>query len=132
MKNQTLAFLCVLGLVAVIVALRPHNEQARADALAGCKTNVRDLSTLMEMYSIDHSGHYPESFQRLMPLYLKELPQCPAAGSTTYSLEVGRDPTKRFSNGFDLYIIRCAGQNHADLPPDQPSYDSETGYREAP
>lgn len=44
-----------------------------------CIWNVFDLAHAVERYADDHHGQCPAKLQDLMPKYLQELPQCPAA-----------------------------------------------------
>ncbi|CAN0391541.1 unnamed protein product, partial [Phaeothamnion confervicola] len=53
--------------------------------LTGCKSNLKNLATSLEMYSTDNAGHYPRSSLNLLtPNYLKVIPQCPTAQRDTY------------------------------------------------
>lgn len=42
----------------------------------GCKSNLKNLSTALEMYSTDHGGAYPQSLEELTPQYLETVPRC--------------------------------------------------------
>jgi hypothetical protein len=132
MKTHTIAFMVVLALAAVVASL-DGGQQSRAEiaALEDCKGNLRNLSTAMYMYRTDYRGNFPESFATLMPAYIEEVPQCPDAGTVTYRYETKIGTTGTASHpGRDYFRIHCAGQNHANLPADGPSYDSVSGYSE--
>lgn len=117
-----------LGLVvlAILAMQVPGFLAARAQAQRkACWSNIKDMSTAMEIYATDNNRHYPASLDELSPDYLKTIPTCPAAGSNTYMLESttplaggGPIPTP------DNFTVYCAGNNHvrAGLGENQPSY----------
>ncbi|CAN0497255.1 unnamed protein product, partial [Phaeothamnion confervicola] len=74
--------------------------RARGD-LVTCSSNLKNISTSLEMFSTDHQGHYPLRLGMLVPRYLPELPDCPACGAETYSASYtrGKEP--------DAYTIFC-------------------------
>jgi hypothetical protein len=56
----------------------------------GCKSNLKNLGTAVEMYADDWNGEYPRSLGLLTPNYIKIIPECPEVGSVTYSYERNR------------------------------------------
>lgn len=85
----------------------------------------------MEMYSTDNSGHYPSSLDQLVPKYIKELPECEAAGKMSYTLMTGQ--TAYNTRGFeDYYLLQCQGSFHTacSIPKNYPQYDGISGLLE--
>jgi serine/threonine-protein kinase len=93
-------------------------------ALRGCESNLKNIGTALEMFSTDHSGHYPSKLDELTPNYLKSLPSCPAAGEMTYAYDSAQRP--------DAFTVNCGGWNHKDahVALNYPYYDSFTGLQE--
>jgi hypothetical protein len=93
------------------------------EQLTACETNLKMLSSALEMYSTDNSGRYPEKLSQLLPDYMYKIPICPAAGKDTYS--------KSYSSKInpDYYKFYCSGYNHSALsvPPNYPQFDSTRG-----
>lgn len=119
------------GLASVIV---PNFIRARAQGqLTACKSNLKNLGTAMEMYSADWSGHYPASFDKLIPNYLREIPSCPHAGVVTYKLYTGVKAKGNPGRVKDYYYIECAGENHTDvsIDPNFPAFSSMVGLIES-
>ncbi len=79
----------VIAIIAILAAiLVPNFLKARAQGqLTACESNLKNMGTALEMYSTDNAGRYPATGQlsSLVSDYLKSIPQCPAAGSDTYS-----------------------------------------------
>lgn len=98
-------------------------EYKRQGELLGCKSNLKNTGTALEMYCTDNGGLFPPALSFLTPNYLKKIPTCPAAGSDTYS------------GGFksrarpDVYTVICTGSNHSALgiPANHPQYRSNEG-----
>lgn len=91
-----------------------------------CKTNLKNLATALEMYATDNVGRYPKDIKILSPMYLKQIPTCPAAGRDTYS------STYSVRESPDAFTIYCKGHNHGQMgiPEDYPLYDSNRGLIE--
>jgi hypothetical protein len=88
--------------VGVYIALLPPKAQP---LLTGCKSNLKNLASAVEMYASDHEGRYPRDLQLLTPHYLKEIPTCPAARKLTYQdYQVTTYP--------DCFSFSCVGNNH--------------------
>ncbi len=87
----------------------------------------------MEMYSEDWGGHYPpRGLAQLTPNYLKTIPECPPAGTITYTLEQGPEATYNTQSYQDYYFIRCKGKNHlsVSVPANYPQYNGVEGLIE--
>lgn len=122
-----LGVLALLGYLIVPGCLR----QRQGSHLTFCKSHLKEIGTAMEMYSTDNSGHYPRSLQQLVPKYIKELPECEAAGKMSYTLMTGQ--TAYNSPGFDdYYLLQCQGSFHTDcsIPKNYPQYDGISGLLE--
>ena len=126
----------VIAIIAILAAiLVPNFIRARAQGqLTACKSNLKNIGTAMEMYSTDWSGKYPTSagLAGLAPNYLKTIPECPAAGSSTYTaLFSGALNTAGYQ---DYYYISCNGGNHTavSVSGNYPAYDGIQGLIERP
>lgn len=100
--------------------------------MTACKSNLKNLGTAMEMYSTDYSGKYPTSMSQLTPNYLKTIPECPAAGNVSYTLETGKKAPLNTKAYEDYYYIQCKGEHHADVsvPANYPKYNGIVGLIE--
>jgi hypothetical protein len=112
------------GVGAAIVI--PNFIRARGQGqLTACKSNLKNIGTGLEMWSTDHGGEYPDDLAALTPDYLKKIPQCPTAGTDTYS----QSYNDYDGEGYHFY---CSGEHHAQVgvPADHPSYDWQSGLIE--
>ena len=115
----------VLGYFVVPNYLRKrHGEQ-----MLGCRSNLKNIGTALDMYAKDHSGAFPEKLEPLIPDYLVKRPVCPSAGESTYQLAVGPEAPRNESKEAAYYYVACAGHHHgnAGLPQDRPAYTSIEG-----
>jgi competence protein ComGC len=128
-KLRTLAIVLVtFGLLACLII--PNFTRCRCgNSITACKSNLKNLGTGMEMYSMDWNGHYPRNLDMLVPNYLKTIPECPAAGRVTYRADFGPKAPGNTSGFADYYSIECTGHSHADInvPPDYPKYNGIEG-----
>lgn len=124
----------VIAIIAILAAiLVPNFIRARAQGqLTACKSNLKNIGTAMEMYSTDWAGKYPPGgLTALEPNYLKTIPECPAAGSNTYVMQLGS--TAPGNTGYqDYYYVECAGANHTavDVTGNYPAYNGIVGLIE--
>lgn len=114
----------LLGLVLLLVTSnvpRPHGGQATA-----CKSNLKNIGTALEMYSVDSAGRFPPKLSLLTPNYLKRIPTCPVANADTYSTGF------RSSSDPHAYTFVCSGHHHARVgySPNYPQYNSWKGLIE--
>lgn len=116
----------VIAIIAILAAiLVPSYVRARAmSQLTGCKSNLKNLATALEAYSVDAEAHYPATLSLLTPNYLKALPQCPSVSSMTYNYTVTVLP--------DAFTLMCEGSAHEPLglQADYPQWDSGRGLIE--
>lgn len=126
----SVALFCGLSVLIFAAILGPSYFRAEDQGqLTGCKSNLKNLATGLEMYATDNKGLYPSDLGKLTPNYLKFICLCPAAQRDTYSAsyQVAPDPA-----AFTLY---CQGANHkkaSETPPDFPQYNSYEGLIERP
>jgi len=118
----------VIAIIAILAAiLVPNFLRARAQGqFTQCQSNCKNIGTALEMYSTDHSGHYPEgssALSLLTPDYLKIIPTCASAGTDTY--------TNAYSGATnpDAYTFYCSGTNHSavGVSANFPQYNSTRG-----
>lgn len=88
-----------------------------------CKSNLKNIATACEMWSVDHSGHYPENMAALTPNYLRTLPTCPAAEKETYSA------TYSMKSSPDYYEFHCQGDHHGSGE-EYPAYNAVEGLND--
>lgn len=99
----------------------------------GCNSNLKNIATALESYSVDNGGRYPSELTELTPQYLKIVPKCI---SRTPS-ELGKRTYARMGVEFneyayqqraepDGYLISCQTGVHPS-PKGYPQYDSVTG-----
>lgn len=116
----------VIAIIAILAAiLVPNFVRARAmSQLTGCKSNLKNLATALEAYSVDADSHYPGALALLTPNYIKMLPECPAAATATYAYTVTVLP--------DAFTLSCEGSTHLPLgiDADYPQWDSGRGLIE--
>jgi type II secretion system protein G len=114
----------VIAIIAILASMTiPNLIRAKSRSqLTGCQSNLRNLGNALEMYNVDYKGRYPTNFDILTPNYIKTVPECPAAGSNTYtsSYIVTTVP--------DSFEIFCDGNNHSGFsPPNYPAFNSVQG-----
>lgn len=130
---MVLAFLACTGVLAAV--LIPNFIRARSRGqLTACKSNLKNIGTAMEMYSTDWGGKYPTGNVKafLTPNYLKTIPYCPAAGTDTYTFELGMKATYNTGSYEDYYFVYCSGTNHTNVsvPLNYPQYNGIVGLFE--
>jgi hypothetical protein len=102
-----------------------HDRQVRAYGAGPCKTNLKNIANVLEMWATDHHGRYPVTLAQLTggEKYLRSVPTCSVAGRDTYSETYESTPHPPH------YRLGCSGHNHADVDarPGYPQYDSIEG-----
>jgi type II secretory pathway pseudopilin PulG len=73
--------------------------------LTACHSNLRNISTALEMYRSDNHGRLPARLTQLVPRYLRSLPTCPAASANSYSAG--------YTHSAGAFTVCCVGSNHA-------------------
>lgn len=113
MRQETRGQILIAGTALSLIALTLLPDLTRAIAkgqLTHCRSNLRQLTTALELYSADNRGSYPFHLSQLLARdpqgspYLRQLPTCSSAGFLSYHYQV--------STGPDFYTLRCGGNNH--------------------
>jgi type II secretory pathway pseudopilin PulG len=110
--------IAIIGILAAI--LIPNFVKARAQAqLTGCKENLKNLSTAVEMYNNDNLS-YPltGNLNLITPNYLKVIPSCESTGVPTYG----------YAGVQEFYSICCSGSNHIEGGVNSANYPQYSGY----
>lgn len=114
----------VIAIIAILASmLVPNLVRAKSRSqLTGCQSNLRNIGNALEMYNVDYKGRYPADFTVLTPNYIKTIPECPAAGSNTYSSSYAVFTVP------DSFEIGCNGNNHGGfVPANYPQFNSVQG-----
>lgn len=124
-------WMVLLAIVAVLAAiLVPNFIKARTQGRnTGCKSNLKNIGTALEMYLTDHKDGFPPDLSQLTPNYLKTIPTCASVGRVTYRYRGTQ------AGNQSVYTIVCGGLNHRGLGievPNYPQYSSVTGLVERP
>lgn len=78
---RLLTVLFVFIVAREILTPRPRHS---THPIYGCKANLKNLGSALEMYSQDWEGLYPRDLALLTPNYIKTIPECPEAMAVTY------------------------------------------------
>jgi hypothetical protein len=106
-------------LLLLVPVLSPNWTRGRSSgAVTGCRANLRLLGKTLDRYAKDHQGHYPSRLVEMKPDYVRLFPECPKAGTDTYSS--GYSPSADRLH----YTLACRGEHHSDdgLPGDEPRF----------
>lgn len=132
-KPHTLGFtlielMIVIAILGVLVAiLVPSFQRARAQGvLTACQSNLKNIATAVELYSVDNEHRYPVALSDIVPKYFVKMPTCPSESIDTYSTSY------MTSTGPDTYTIFCNGLFHTGVGitvPGYPQYLSGQGSR---
>lgn len=142
LSNSIWLFVILGGCAVVSAFVVPNFIQgnSRGNAETSCRSNLKNLSTAMEMYSTDWQGHYPSSLSTLTPNYLISIPACPVSRASSYRAVIG--PGVGYNKGHtsedgivtppysDYYLIWCEGDEHKrqyGTPENFPQFDGITG-----
>lgn len=119
---ELLATVAVLAILVAIMAPRWYAATDRS-RLVGCKQNLHNYATALQVYSSVHDNRYPTSLEELPPDFLRVMAPCPAAAADTYTAgyTVREDRAS--------YTLACSGQNHKAMrmEPNEPYYNPEEG-----
>ncbi|MBI3929791.1 MAG: hypothetical protein HY319_29895 [Armatimonadetes bacterium] len=118
----------MVGTFLLVAVMTPNILRSHAQGeVVFCRTNLKNINLALKTYTREQNRP-PADLRSLVPYYLREIPQCPAAGRDTYSKGFQVDP------GSGRYTIFCKGNHHAGagLKEDLPRYSSERGPEGAP
>ena len=129
--------LLALGGVTLLLGalLAPNFVRARSrGATTACKSNLKNIGSALEMYSMDHYGKYPRNLSYLTPNYLKTIPKCPEPESLGYFAEFGLKAAINTAGFQDYYYLSCIGTGHkkVSIGRNYPAYDGIQGLIERP
>ena len=102
--NHSRPILCFGAYILAMAAFQRANLPQQQ--LAQCQFNLKSIAGAIEMYSMDHSNHYPKSLAALTPDYLKSVPSCPSSTCDSY---FGCCPTEFNPDGF---TVSCRRGSH--------------------
>ncbi len=77
-------FLTILFVFLVAREIATPKQKSSSSPIIGCRSNLQNLGTGVEMYAQDY-GRYPTELSQITPDYFNILPQCPKAMSMTYA-----------------------------------------------
>lgn len=120
------------GAVEFALAFSSMGESQAASLAAGCKANLRNIGTGLEMWAVENGGHYPDSLEQIVGDHLEAIPACPAAETDTYSATY-RKYKRLETDEYENYEVYCQGHHHEDvgLAEDYPRYDGYHGLLES-
>lgn len=76
----------VLVVIVVVMLISSYREDRRIkESYSVCRTNLRELSSALEIYANYNDAYYPDSLDKLVPKYIKSIPTCPDSGTDSYS-----------------------------------------------
>lgn len=112
----------IMPMVLGELAAERHSVET-GGSLLGCKSNLKNIGTALEMYCTDNAGRFPTTLHLLTPNYLRQIPTCPSAGRNTYSSAF------RSASNPDAYTVICRGTHHktAGQARNYPQYTSIQG-----
>lgn len=128
---ELMVVMLIIGLlVSVLIGINATRSRARAQ-YTGCVSNVRNISTAIQMYANENYGRYPTTLSSISEMvggraYMKTIPTCPSAGADTYTVGY------TYSTNPDNFTVYCSGQYHKTLgkAPNHPQYDNIQGLIE--
>jgi Tfp pilus assembly protein PilE len=116
-------FFIILAIIAILAAITvPGFMRARQQGQwAACRSNLKKLSTAVELYAEDNRKQLPESLVDLVPRYMTSLPMCPAARQFRYRYTCNQRA--------DNYTIYCCGNAHRPVAADdRPRFSKLKGF----
>jgi hypothetical protein len=109
-----LLFVVVLGYICSQYWIANQRKLVNSRNLHQCRENIRNMKSALELYNGDNGGRYPPELGFLVPLDIMNIPNCPSAGSDTYSSGY------TISEERSAFTICCKGKNHPGFPSDYP------------
>jgi len=126
---KALIFLGLSVIYIFFMVLPAYLHSRHCAQYVGCESNLKNIGTLLELYSSEHGGDYPKSLRDIAPRFIKVLPVCPAARRDTYTHSYHTSGDRK------AYTVYCEGNNHrfylkehhANHAAGFPEYDSFNG-----
>jgi hypothetical protein len=115
----------VVALAAYVsyVFFSNHMRACQGALCTGCCGNLMNFGSALEKYAKQHNGKYPDDLQKLIPIYLHEIPKCPAGKYSIYSKYEYMHSSKP-----EAYTVYCRGDFHSPMYfTDCPEYSSFEG-----
>ena len=109
----------LMALIFTLTTMTASFSRRSVGTSSYCSSNLRAISSAIELYARDNGAQYPPMLSYLSPVYMNTFPQCPSIGIDTYSCGYVRR-----QGGYHLC---CVGKNHPELLEDMPAYDSKGG-----
>lgn len=129
--KNLIAIFILITTVSVLARMSTGSsaQQEPGDHTEACRQNLKNIATALEMYATDNNGRYPDSISQLVPQYLKSIPQCPAAGSDTYTagFVTGENAPQNEKHWKDYYYVACSGHHHPEYQANLPAIDCTFG-----
>ncbi len=119
-----LSLFCVAAGVVYLYAMQAIGQMNTIVGPLACEQNLRDLSSVVESFALDHQGTPPAKLEDLIPDYLIDVPACPGAGRPTYQISTGYFAPFNNEQDPNYYYLNCFGLHHQDhgLSYDFPGY----------
>lgn len=120
---ELMIVIAIIGLLAALII--PNFSKARSQSkFSACKTNIKNIATAIEMYSVAEDAMYPINLGKIITAdYIPQEPFCPEK-QTSYRYG-------RTSSPCVGYSIWCAGNNHYTmLMYTGPGYGSVSGLKD--
>ncbi len=118
---MTVLFLSFFVYKYVASFLRQKEADKFYSSYSGCSYSISKIETALNNYKLKNKGSYPSSLSKLIPNYLKKIPECPSARKDTYSKSY---VVSTFPSG---YFFCCSGKNHVG-PRNTPQRVSELAF----
>ena len=101
-------------------------------SICGCLSNMKRISTALNVYSEVNNGEYPKKLEMLTPGYLDTIPECPGPKEKIFQRNknsIRYSNTYTVSPDFKNYTFYCPGNNHegAGRQKDYPQCSSRFG-----
>lgn len=121
MARLLLVILIVLSAFGYFIIYPNYLRARRSGMHTECCDNLKNIGMALDEYAKQHNGRYPDVLSRLTPVYLKTIPQCPAAKKITYEYMHSSKP--------EVYTVYCHGDFHSpDSNYNYPQYSSIHGF----
>jgi len=121
---ELLTICFIIGILAAVMIPNLRRAIVKTNVVA-CKQNLRNISTAISVYRNDSYGKCPDEIGKILPIYMKAIPYCPAAGADTYTSGY------EVSGTYMGYTVYCSGHNHIKFGygENEPYYSDSEGLR---